>query len=148
MALLQNQNQNMMAYPLANIRAPRAPVRQANRQAAAVAMWRCCACAKEWKALAHSEKEQCCAFAPCVLSFRPAEAAEVAPAQTRPWALDHDDLCKAISKLDLGEDATTGESCSDNDNSHGDEDDELDPASPCSDSNPAGIFPAGNRRLP
>mmetsp|Transcript_66043 Transcript_66043/g.173101 ORF Transcript_66043/g.173101 Transcript_66043/m.173101 type:complete len:114 (-) Transcript_66043:258-599(-) len=98
MALLQNQNQNVMAYPSPNLRAPRAP---ANRQAA-IAMWRCCACGKEWKALPHTEKEECCAFAPCVLSFRPAE--------TCPWALDHDDLRKAFGKVDLREEATTGDS--------------------------------------
>mmetsp|Transcript_29712 Transcript_29712/g.81824 ORF Transcript_29712/g.81824 Transcript_29712/m.81824 type:complete len:105 (-) Transcript_29712:248-562(-) len=34
----------------------------------AVAMWRCCACGREWQALPLSE-QHCCAFAPCLLAF-------------------------------------------------------------------------------
>lgn len=151
--MMTSLGQKSVACPLANLRVPRAPARQANRQAAAaVAMWRCCACGKEWKALPHNEKEECCAFAPCVLSFRPAAAVEVAPKQEGGWVLDPEDLCKAISKkLDLqdGSDlrkcdtsstdslttkgSTTEESCSDYDPSQGDEDDESDhPEGPAS----------------
>mmetsp|Transcript_26120 Transcript_26120/g.66568 ORF Transcript_26120/g.66568 Transcript_26120/m.66568 type:complete len:143 (-) Transcript_26120:365-793(-) len=122
MALLQTQGV-ATAVPLANLRVPRGR-RAANHQA--VAMWRCCACGHQWRALPHGEKEECCAFAPCVLSFSSAEAA---PAHNPRWAVDHDALCKAISNLEVDENcskqSTTGESCSD-DLSQGDEETDTD----------------------